>query len=113
MSHEHDKQSDRTKTNHKSNTADQLDPNATEWPQPPNTHKSQSSSAPTLDHADLLDYMYQHVQFDEIPFSHDPLYDHRQIYTHENAFMPFGLYEDVQATIAFEMEIEMKKISRI
>ena len=75
----------------------------------PNTHKSQSSSAPTLDHANLLDYMYQHVQFDEMPFSHDPLYDYRQIYTHENAFMPFGLYEDVQATIAFEMEIENEK----
>ena len=107
--HEHDKQSDKTKTNHKSDTVDQLDPNATEWPKPPNTHKSKSKSAQTLDHADLLDYMYQHVQFDEIPFSHDPLYDHRQIYTHENAFMPFGIYEDVQATIAFEMEIENEK----
>ena len=109
MLHEHDKQSDKTKTNHKSDTADQLDPNATAWPKPPNTHKSHSRSVQTLDHADLLDYMYQHVQFDEIPFSHDHLYDHRQIYTHENAFMPFGIYEDVQATIAFEMEIENEK----
>ena len=59
-----------------------------------------------LDHADLLDYMYQYVQFDKIPFSHDPLYDHRQIYTHENSYMPFGIYENVQATVAFEMEME-------
>ena len=70
----------------------------------PNDHKSQSSSTHTLDHADLLDYMYQHVQFDEIPFSHDPLYDHRQIYIHENAFIPFGIYEDVQASVEFEIE---------
>ena len=88
---------------------DQQDPNATEWLKQPNGHKSQSSSAYMLDHADLLDYMYQHVQFDEIPFSQDPLYDHRQIYTHENAFMPFGIYEDVQAAVAFEMEIENEK----
>ena len=109
MSHEHDKQTDTTKAHYKSNTADQLDPNAAEWPQPPNTHKSQSRSEPMLDHADLIDYMYQHVQFDEIPFYHDPLYDHRQIYTHENAFIPFGIYEDVQAIVAFEMEIENEK----
>ena len=81
----------------------------TEMLKQPNGHKSQNSSAHMLDHADLLDYMYQHVQFDEIPFSQDPLYDHRQIYTHENAFMPFGIYEDVQAAVAFEMEIENEK----
>ena len=104
--HEHDTQSDNTKTNHKSTTVDQQDPNTMETLKQPNGHKSQSSSAHTLDHADLLDYMYQHVQFDEIPFSHDPLYDHRQIYTHENAFMPFGIYEDVQASVEFEIEIE-------
>ena len=107
--HEHDTQSDNTKTNHKSITADQQDPNTTEMLKQPNEHKSQSSSVHTLDHADLLDYMYQHVQFDEIPFSHDPLYDHRQIYTHENAFMPFGIDEDVQASVVFEIEIENEK----
>ena len=59
-----------------------------------------------MDQADLLEYMYQHVQFDEIPFANDPLYDHRQIYTHENTYMPFGIYENIQATVAFEMEME-------
>ena len=87
----------------------QLDPKAAAWPQPPNENKlqcSNSSSTSTLDQADLLEYMYQHVQFDEIPFANDPLYDHRQIYTHENTYMPFGIYENIQATVAFEMEME-------
>ena len=106
--HEHDTQSANIKTNSKSDTAFQLDPKAAAWPRPPNDNKPQSSSNSTqvLDQADLLDYMYQHVQFDEIPFSHDPLYDHRHIYTHDNAYMPFGIYENVQATVAFEMEME-------
>ena len=34
-----------------------------------------------LSNDDLIEYMYQHVQFDEIPFDSDPLYDHRQIYS--------------------------------
>ena len=107
--HEHDTQPENITTNHKSNQAEQLDPEAVAWPQPPNQNKPQcksSSNVSTLDQADLLDYMYQHVQFDEIPFVNDPLYDHRQIYTHENAYMPFGIYEDIQATVAFEMEME-------
>ena len=113
--HEHDTQTTNIITNNKSDIVHQLDPEAAVWPQQHNENKPQcssssssssSSSTPTLDQADLLDYMYQHVQFDEIPFTNDPLYDHRQIYTHENAYMPFGIYEDIQATVAFEMEME-------
>ena len=85
--HEHDTQSDKTTTNHKSGTVDQQDPTTTEQLQQQHSHKVHSGAAQTLDQADLLDYMHQHVQFDEIPFSHDPLYDHRQIYSHENAYI--------------------------
>ena len=88
--HEHDTQTMSTKTNNKSEKVHQLDPEAAAWPQQHNDNKPQSSSsssASTLDQADLLEYMYQHVQFDEIPFANDPLYDHRQIYTHENTYM--------------------------
>ena len=109
--HEHDTQSENIKTNNKSDTTFQLDPNAAAWPRPPNDNISQSRSSNTqvLDQADLLDYMYQHVQFDEIPFSQDPLYDHRHIYTHENEYMQFGIYENVQATVAFEIEMEKRR----
>ena len=101
--HEHDTQSDKTTTNHKSGTVDQQDPTTTERLQQQHSHKVHSSAAQTLDQAD------QHVQFDEIPFSHDPLYDHRQIYLHENVYMPFGIYENVQATVSFEIELENEK----
>ena len=59
-----------------------------------------------MDQADLLDYMYKHVQFDEIPFTSDPLYDHRQIYTHETSYMPYGIYENIEATVAFDIQLE-------
>ena len=108
LSHENDTPTTNIITNNKSDKVHQLDPEAAVWPPQHDENKapSSNSSTTTLDQADLLDYMYQHVQFDEIPFTNDPLYDHRQIYTHENAYMPFGIYEDIQATIAFDMEME-------
>ena len=45
----------------------------------------------TLSDDDLIEYMYQHVQFDEIPFDVDPLYDHRQIYLHDMSHIEYGL----------------------
>ena len=50
--------------------------------------------------------MYNHVVFDEIPFEMDPLYDHRQIYSHEMAHIEYGLYENIQASVAFEIALE-------
>ena len=50
--------------------------------------------------------MYQHVQFDEIPFDSDPLYDHRQIYSHETAHLEYGLYENTEATAAFNLHMQ-------
>ena len=59
-----------------------------------------------LSNDDLIEYMYQHVQFDEIPFHSDPLYDHRQIYSHETAHIEYGLYEDIEATAAFNLHMQ-------
>ena len=52
---------------------------------------------------ELIEYMYQHVQFDEMPFETDKLYDHHQIYTHDTAHIKYGLYENIEVTAAFEM----------
>ena len=65
-----------------------------------------SANKAYMDQAELLDYMYQHVQFDEIPFVNDPLYDHRQIYSHDTSYILYGLYENIQATVAFDIELE-------
>ena len=46
-----------------------------------------------LTHEELIEYMYQHIQFDEMPFESNPLYDQRQIYTQETAHIEYGLYE--------------------
>ena len=59
-----------------------------------------------LSNDDLIEYMYQHVQFDEIPFDSDPLYDHRQIYSHETAHIEYGLYENIEATAAFNLHMQ-------
>ena len=56
-----------------------------------------------LSNDDLIEYMYQHVQFDEIPFDSDPLYDHRQIYSHETAHIEYSLYENIKAAAAFNL----------
>ena len=77
--------------------------------QEPIKTRSNKQRPEMLDQHDLLEYMYQHVQFDEIPFDHDPLYDHRQIYSHETAYIPYGIYKDIQESVAFEIEIEKEK----
>ena len=59
-----------------------------------------------LSNDDLIEYMYQHVQFDEIPFDSDPLYDHRQIYSHETAHIEYSLYENIEATAAFNLHMQ-------
>ena len=59
-----------------------------------------------LSNGDLVEYMYQHVQFDEIPFDSDPLYDHRQIYSHDMSHIEYGLYEDIEATAAFYVHMQ-------
>ena len=59
-----------------------------------------------LSNDDLIEYVYQHVQFDEIPFDSDPLYDHRQIYSHETARIEYGLYENIEATATFNLHIQ-------
>ena len=51
-----------------------------------------------LSNDNLIEHMYQHVQFDEILFDRDPLYDHRQIYLHETAHIEYSLYENIEAT---------------
>ena len=50
--------------------------------------------------------MYQHVQFDEILFDSDPLYDHRQIYSHETSHIKYSLYENIEATAAFNLHMQ-------
>ena len=47
---------------------------------------------------DLYEYMFNHVAFDEIPYGKDPLYDHREIYTHETSNIEYGLYENLLGT---------------
>ena len=42
--------------------------------------------------------MFNHVAFDEIPYDKDPLYDHREIYTHETSNIEYGLYENLLGT---------------
>ena len=59
-----------------------------------------------LTHKELIEYMYQHIQFDEMPFEKDPLYDHRQIYMHETAHIEYGLYENIEASAAFNYQIQ-------
>ena len=59
-----------------------------------------------LSNDDLIEYMYQHVQFDEIPFDSDPLYDHRQIYSHETAQIEYSLHENIEATAAFNLHMQ-------
>ena len=67
--------------------------------------KPKISGEHTLSDDDLIEYMYQHVQFDEIPFD-DPLYDHRQIYSHDMSHIEYGLYEDIEATAAFYVHMQ-------
>ena len=62
-----------------------------------------------LSNDELIEYMYQHVQFDEIPFDSDPLYDHRQIYSHEMAHIEYGLYENIEVTAAFNIHMQNEK----
>ena len=59
-----------------------------------------------LSNDDLTEYMYQHVQFDEIPFDSDLLYDHRQIYSHETDHLEYSLYENIEATAAFNLHMQ-------
>ena len=59
-----------------------------------------------LSNDDLSEYMYQHVQFDEISFDSDLLYDHRQIYSHETDHLDYGLYENIEATAAFNLHMQ-------
>ena len=60
----------------------------------------------TLSDGDLIEYMYQHVQFDEKPFEDDPLYDHRQIYSHDMSHIEYGFYEDIEATAEFYVHMQ-------
>ena len=64
------------------------------------------SGTHTLSDGDLIEYMYQHVQFNKIPFDDDPLYDHRQIYSHDMSHIEYGLYEDIEATAAFYVHMQ-------
>ena len=58
-----------------------------------------------LSNDNIIEYMYQHVQFDKIPFDSDPLYDHRQVYCHETAHIEYGLYKNIEATAAFHLHM--------
>ena len=50
----------------------------------------------------------KHVNFDEIPFESDSLYNHQQIYTHEPIHIEYGLYANLEASAAFEMHIHQE-----
>ena len=75
--------------------------------------KPKISDEHTLSDHHLIEYMYQHVQFDEIPFDTDPLYHHRQIYSHDMSHIEYGLYENIEATMAFyvHMQEDNEKVS--
>ena len=60
----------------------------------------------TLSDGDLIEYMYQHVQFNKISFDDDPLYDHRKIYSHDMSHIEYGFYEDIEATAAFYVHMQ-------
>ena len=102
--HDHANIADSSTTSHKSSPQDPLDPTNSKQRVREMIDNTSADKA-HVNQAELLDYMYQHVQFDEIPFVNEPLYDHRQIYSHETSFMPYGLYENIQATVAFDIEI--------
>ena len=102
--HDTEKPVDRSTTNHKLAKQDPADSCTTT--QQTATDSSNTKDQNTVDQADLLDYMYKHVQFDEIPFTSDPLYDHHQIYTHETSYIPYGIYENIEATVAFDIQLE-------
>ena len=59
-----------------------------------------------LSNDNLIEYIYQYVQFDKIPFDRDPLYDHRQIYSHEIAHIKYGLYKNIEAAAAFNLHMQ-------
>ena len=103
--HDHGNTAEGSTTNCKSSQRDQLDPDNNNTHQPKEKADISLATKAHVDQAELLDYMYQHVQFDEIPFVHDPLYDHHQIYSHDTSYIPFGLYENIQATVAFDIEL--------
>ena len=103
--HDHGNTAEGSTTNCKSSQRDQLDPDNNNTRQPKEKADISLAMKAHVDQAELLDYMYQHVQFDKIPFVHNPLYDHHQIYSHDTSYIPFGLYENIQATVAFEIEL--------
>ena len=74
-------------------------------------NSNQNEEQHVLPNDDLTEYMYQHVQFDKMPFDSDPLYDHRQIYSHETAHIEYGLYENIEATAAFNLHMQNEKES--
>ena len=84
-----------------------------------NVHKTEKElpkekTQSELTHEELIEYMYQHIQFDEIPFESNPLYDHWQIYTHETAHIEYGLYENIEASAAFNYQIQKEnKVEKI
>ena len=72
-----------------------------------NKHKlPEQKEQHVLSNDDLIEYMYQHVQFDKIPFDSDPLYVHRQIYSHETAHIKYSLYQNIEATAAFNLHMQ-------
>ena len=58
---------------------------------------------------DLYEYMFNHVAFDEIPYEKDPLYDHREIYTHDTSNIEYGLYENLLGTAQLLHSIDNDK----
>ena len=105
LKHDQAESVDKSITNNKSSANDPTDP-STEPQHIVSENTCKTEGECSVDQEDLLDYMYKHVQFDEIPHVHDPLYDHRQIYTHETSYMPYGIYENIEATVAFDIQME-------
>ena len=62
------------------------------------TNEKTNTQHSNMNDDDLYENMFNHVAFDEIPFEKDPLYDHRQIYTHEMSNIEYGLYENLLGT---------------
>ena len=63
-----------------------------------NIREKKDHEQSTMNDDDLYEYMFNHVAFDEIPYDKDPLYDHREIYTHETSNIEYGLYENLLGT---------------
>ena len=59
---------------------------------------------------DIIQYLYQHTIYNEIPGSlQNQLHNHNAIYCHETDYIGHGIYEDLSKTMELFNDIEMSQ----